>query len=102
MRCSRHERDVKDWTDEELVSELVESYEPSAIPPCRVCGDELDIQSAGGGKPTAYACVARLVKDGVDCGVDWDHYTQSRFEDYRQGGDDRVIEAVRRWQAVTK
>ena len=83
--------------DADLVAELRKSYEPSTIPPCRVCGGKLTMASVGGGTPTAYACSDPRTPEGK---MDWNHYSQSRWEDYRRGGDDRVLELLRRFETA--
>jgi hypothetical protein len=99
------EKEYDDWTDAELLGMLTESYEPSAIPPCRVCGAELKVQSIGGGEPTRYACDGRLPDPNDPEKTIWaqgrsfvdDHYSRSGYEDRRQGGDGRVMELVARF-----
>ena len=94
-----YEREVEDWTDKELEGELRRSYGPVKVPACRVCGGELSIQGMGGGKPTVYAC------SGQNEDMSWqegrkpadEHYSQSHWEDRRQGGDYRVLELLRRY-----
>lgn len=86
------ERDESEWSDEELLTELVERYKPTEVPPCRVCGKELTLQSAGGGQPTVWAC--------DNFGQDWEHYSNSRWEDYKQGGDVAVMELISRYRKV--
>jgi hypothetical protein len=107
-RCKRYERDVCDWTDAELDLELTERYAPTKIPPCRVCGGELWITSVGGGRPTVWACspmetdpaneeLSRL-KTGREYGDT--HYSESHYEDRRQGGDELVIELLTRFKRL--
>jgi hypothetical protein len=68
------------WTDDDLVFVLTARYEPSIIPPCRVCGGELSIQAAGGGKPTEWCC------DGTE--DDPDRPGLFRYKDGRRPADD--------------
>ena len=76
-------------TDEQ---ELRAYYGPVEVPPCRLCGAPLTIGSIGGGKATKWACSAA---DFKTMGKDWlDHYSKSRWTDYRRGGDERVIAAL--------
>lgn len=97
--------DVTQWTDAEIVAALVKSYRPTVIPPCHICGGELSLQGFGGGKPHSWAC------DGYETHNEGEplkykpgrslcdrHYSDSHFYDTRQGGDDVVIEALRRWR----
>lgn len=98
--------DVVNWTDKEIVTALVKRYRESVIPPCRVCGGKLSLQSVGGGRPTVWGC--GMYEDDPDnpdrCrpkpgrSIADEHYSQSEYVDYRQGGDDVVIEAIRRWR----
>ena len=98
--------DVTQWSDAEIVSALVKSYRPTIIPPCRVCGGDLSPGRIGGGEPTIWACSPYEddpEKPGhcrrkADRSIVDDHYGESEFIDYRQGGDDVVIEALRRWR----
>ena len=98
--------DVSQWSDADIVAALVKSYRESVIPPCRVCGAALSMQACGGGKPTVWACdgiedipgeegrVRR--QEGRSCADE--HCVQSEYIDYRRGGDDAVIEAIKRWR----
>lgn len=102
MTQDKYERDVRDWNNYEILDELKERYKPTEIPPCRVCGGKLSIQSIGLG-PTVWAC-DRFDEDGnrikgrkpAD-----EHYSKSRIEDHRGGGDDLVIELIRRYQEAS-
>lgn len=80
-------------TDAELIEMLTKRYEPSVIPPCRVCGAKLRIGAIGGGQPTRWACPKAQGKDGMD----WAHYRQSGFEDRRHGGDSDAIQLIKRF-----
>lgn len=93
--------ELPDWTDEELLQSLRESYEPTVVPPCHICGRELSIQAIGGGKPTVWACSGRDDNDSYLPGRGFidEHYSNSRYEDRRQGGDERVMELVARFNA---
>lgn len=91
-----------EWTDTDLLEQLTKSYEEVKVPPCRVCGGELSPQSIGGGGPIKYACSGYI--DGPDgervraegrTVVD-KHYVDSEWDDYRQGGDGRVMELLKR------
>jgi len=53
-----YERETSEWTDAELIAVLNSRYEPTKVPPCRVCGGELSIGAIGGGSPTRYGCMA--------------------------------------------
>ena len=84
-----YDREPADWTDEELAAELRTDYQPSVIPPCRVCGAPLALQGSGGGQPDVWGCAIPRTAD--------EHYRESRYLDRRRGGDARVMEALRRW-----
>lgn len=91
------EKPFAEWTDDELFGELTLSYRAPEIPLCRVCGDELSCQSVGGGEPTVYACsglVDGVLQEGRR--IADEHYRSSEWKDYRQGGDGRVLELIRR------
>jgi len=75
----------------ELLSKLKERFSPTVVPPCRVCGGELELASFGGGQPTQYRCKAAWTAAGA---TDWGHYERSGWEDRRQGGDPDVIELI--------
>jgi len=98
-------KEAHEYSDAELIQVLTERYRPSEIPPCRVCGKSLTIQAIGGGKPTWWGCSGfedvpgkpnelRYTKGrhGAD-----EHYSQSRYEDRRAGGDSRVMELIKRF-----
>jgi hypothetical protein len=91
-------------TDDDLLAELRKRYEPTDIPPCRVCGGELSLQAFGGGEPHRWACDGFKhdaegnpagLKPGRRCADD--HYLQSEFVDRRQDGDAAVVELVERY-----
>lgn len=96
------------WSADDLTAVLTHRYAPTIIPPCHICGAELSMQSVGGGRPTAWACDGR--EWDADGAWKWkegrtpadDHYNESRFEDTRRGGDEFVMEAVRRLGVVEK
>jgi hypothetical protein len=96
-------REPHELTADELIEILTDRYQEPTIPPCRLCGGELSIQSIGGGKATEYACTGRnedgTWKEGRKI-VD-DHYRDSRYIDYKRGGDDYVMELVKRYQQRT-
>jgi hypothetical protein len=97
--------DVTKWTDAEIVTALVKRYRPTVIPPCRVCGGALSPQCLGDG-PSIWACShyeddpdkPGYVRPKTGRSIADEHYDKSEFIDYRQGGDDIVIEAIRRWR----
>jgi hypothetical protein len=84
--------------DHELVQRLRERYTPQLVPPCRVCGGELSIARAGGGEATVWACATMeedpeapgtlRLKPGRG-GAD-EHYSESRWTQYRSGDDDVI------------
>lgn len=98
------DKEIGEWTDDELVSMLMYRYQPSKIPPCCVCGKEMDCVGAGRG-PTVYACTGQIPDPKNPGRWIWDperqpadeHYSRSRFEDHRQGGDDQVIHLIGRF-----
>lgn len=94
-------------SDVELATLLCDQYAEEPVPPCPVCGGELSVASCGGASATIYACSEweddsakpgeLRRKDG--CGVADDHYSRSRWTQYR-GGDTHVLELVRRFAAA--
>ncbi len=98
------EREVNEWTDAELLKDLHATYKETVVPPCRVCGGELGLQSFGSGS-TVWACSGKEDDPDREGYVRWqsgrsaadEHYNQSRFVDDRRGGDDRVIELIKRF-----
>jgi len=71
-------------TDDRL-RELIEYYTAETVPPCRVCGHQLAIQSAGGGE-VVWGC--NNIR--TDTGTDWGHYDSSRHRQWRLGDPDVV------------
>lgn len=98
-RRELYERDIDAWTNEELAVELRRSYRSTTPPPCRICGGPLSLQAAGGGGPHVWACSGRNVRPSfqVMSSVD-DHYNQSQWYDPLCGGDERVMELLRRYE----
>lgn len=100
-----YSKPVSEWSDDDLFWVLAARYAPTEIPPCRICGAALSLQSVGGGDPTVWACDGRdesgKMKEGRRA-VD-EHYSASRFVDRRMGGDEAVMDLVRRYRerAVT-
>lgn len=98
-------REAKELTNDELIARLTARYKPTEIPPCRVCGGPLTCVAAGGGRPTEWACTGREYDPDTNEYIGWkedrraadDHYRESRFTDYRQGGDDDVMDLIRRF-----
>ena len=99
-------RPAEELNNDELIARLTEKYKPSEIPPCRFCGGKLSIGSIGGGKPTVWACSTMeddpdkpgYLRVKVDRQRIDDHYSQSRYEDRRQGGDSDVMELIKRFK----
>lgn len=75
---------------EDLLDRLRQRYETVEVPPCRVCGEALSVQSMGGGNATKYA---HSKPDGVTYG-DWmEHYQGSVWVE-RRSGDGEVLALV--------
>jgi hypothetical protein len=98
-------------TTEEL-GELKERYTAEEVPPCRVCGGQLTVQSMGGGQATEYACGSQTrgfevpLADQDDpqkvraYNEQWyDHYGRSKWTQYRSG-DRRVLALIDDYEAV--
>ena len=98
-------REVTEWGNADLLGELTRRYAPSEIPPCRVCGKPLAVQSIGGG-PTGWACSGQEPDPENPERWRWaegrrpadEHYLRSQWKDHRQGGDELVMELVRRFE----
>ena len=98
-------KESHEYSDAELVQVLTERYQPSEIPPCRVCGGPLTPQRIGGGEPTVWGCEGMeddpkkpgyvRYKKGRHCADE--HYSKSTYTDRRQGGDSAVMELVKRF-----
>lgn len=91
-------------TDDELLAEIRERYEPTEVPPCRVCGEALSLQQCGGGEPSVWACAGHTYgEDGRITGrrpgrrIADQHFSDSEVVDYRRGGDEAVMELVKRF-----
>ncbi len=108
-RRALFEKETSDWSEAEIVAELQERYAPTRIPPCCVCGGELSLQGTGGGGPDSWACSTRetdpdapgylRLKAGRGGPGETNpdgHYGRSHYIDYRSGGDELVIEALKR------
>lgn len=87
-----------------LVALLRQRYSPSTIPPCRVCGAELSIQSSGGGEPTIWACSGleqgEAVRYKAGRSAADAHYIKSRHEDLRRGGDENVMALIELYESA--
>ena len=94
-------------SDDDLIVELVARYTADPVPPCRVCGGELGIQSFGGGRAAVWGCGGMeddpdkpgYLRYQVDRKCADDHYSKSLWTQYR-GGDSDVIELARRFHAL--
>lgn len=96
-------------SDELLLEAIHDGYHVDPIPPCRVCGDKLEIGSCGGGKATVWICSMYeddpenpgnlRVKEGRTTADE--HYSMSQYTQY-QSGDRRVLELARRYQMLMK
>ena len=103
-RDGLYAKEPADWTDCEILQELIRRYKPSVIPPCRVCGGELSIGAAGGGEPTRWACSGYeddperpgCVRLMAGRKLADEHYARSEYVDRRRGGDGLVMEMIQR------
>lgn len=79
---------------EDLLERLRQRYTSDPVPPCQVCGGELEVQSMGGGMATTYGCPR---PEGVPFGEWNDHYQESRWTQMRSGDSDVIalVDAVR-------
>jgi len=78
---------------ERLLDRLRERYTGEPVPPCRVCGGTLTVQSMGGGRATEYGCPK---PDDVAYGEWAEHYSRSKWTQYRPGDVDVIalVDAV--------
>lgn len=92
----------EELSDANLIAALERAYSATIVPPCRICGAPLAIATCGGGEPTKYRCsvMSGAPHNGVP--MDWNHYEHSGWTDYRQGGDEHVIELIRRYRAAAE
>lgn len=99
-------REAKELTNDELIERLTKRYKPTEIPPCSECGGPLTCVASGGGHPTEWACTGREYDKETEEYIGWkdgrtaadDHYRKSKFTDYHQGGDDDVMDLIRRFR----
>lgn len=73
----------------ERLADLIVRNTPEVIPPCRVCGGPLSIQSAGSGE-IVWGC--NNVR--TEAGVDWKHYEGSRHRQCPIGDGDVDVDVV--------
>lgn len=83
-------------------------YTAEPVPPCRVCGRELTVQSSGGGNATTYGC-SGLIPDPADPEnslirdpnrtIADKHYSDSKWTQYRSG-DTEVIALIDAFEAL--
>jgi hypothetical protein len=74
-----------------------------------VCGGELSMQACGGGEPTRWACDGQEDDPEHPGRLRWkagrelvdEHYVRSEFIDRRRGGDELVMDLVRRFKNAT-
>lgn len=85
--------------EQPLAVRLRQRYSPSVIPRCRLCAGELSLERVGGGAPDLWACspfepdsvLTAQLRTKPGRGVADPHYSESRYEDPRGGGDVDVI-----------
>lgn len=88
------------------IETLRERYTADPIPPCRVCGAELSVASAGGGNATKYAC-EEVYRDGFgkigtpDRDAQFHHRKASEFYHVRPG-DPLVIQLIDEYMDTLK
>lgn len=95
-------------TDAELISQLKAKYERTPPGHCEVCGTTVAVEPHEGGYPLPWSCPAAReelaaaqaagaapeVIEALQA-----HIKTSRWEDFRQGGDKRVMELIARFEA---
>ncbi|MHA1081354.1 ead/Ea22-like family protein (plasmid) [Enterobacter ludwigii] len=96
--------------DKQTLAELRKRYTPPEIPKCSICGGELSIQRCGGGEPTVYACDGYeadpenpgMVRRAAGRDIADKHYEESRYIDWKKGGDSDVVALLDELEAAEK
>lgn len=96
--------------DKQTREELRKRYTPPEIPKCKICGSELSIQRCGGGEPTVYACDGYeadpenpgMVRRAAGRDIADKHYEESRYIDWKKGGDSDVVALLDELEAAEK
>lgn len=96
--------------DKQTREELRKRYTPPEIPKCKICGSELSIQRCGGGEPTVYACDGYeadpenpgMVRRAAGRDIADKHYEESRYIDWKKGGDSDVVALLDELEAKDK
>lgn len=96
--------------DKQTLAELRKRYTPPEIPKCSICGGELSIQRCGGGEPTVYACDGYeadpenpgMVRRAAGRDIADKHYEESRYIDWKKGGDSDVVALLDELEADKK
>lgn len=96
--------------DKQTREELRKRYTPPEIPKCSICGAELSIQRCGGGEPTVYACDGYeadpenpgMVRRAAGRDIADKHYEESRYIDWKKGGDSDVVALLDELEAKDK
>lgn len=96
--------------DKQTLAELRKRYTPPEIPKCSICGGELSIQRCGGGEPTVYACDGYeadpqnpgMVRRAAGRDIADKHYEESRYIDWKKGGDSDVVALLDELEAVNE
>ncbi|WP_204305458.1 ead/Ea22-like family protein [Enterobacter ludwigii] len=96
--------------DKQARAELRKRYTPPEIPKCSICGGELSIQRCGGGEPTVYACDGYeadpenpgMVRRAAGRDIADKHYEESRYIDWKKGGDSDVVALLDELEAKDK
>ncbi|MCK0441083.1 hypothetical protein MUG78_16915 [Gordonia alkaliphila] len=86
----------------EILDELVEQYTPIPVPPCRICGADLEIERLSSGQPTRYVCPVanrQSKKAGINDLPALDHYMASQ-DWHTDDSDLRVVALVAEVRAL--
>lgn len=97
-------------TNKQAREELRKRYTPPEIPNCSICGASLSIQRCGGGEPTVYACDGYeadpenpgMVRRAAGRDIADKHYEESRYIDWKKGGDSDVVALLDELEAAEK
>lgn len=98
-----------EMSDDELLVQLKAKYERVRPGDCPTCGAHVVVGQHTGGYPLPWVCpVGQQALDlAIEANAPADvladlkvHVHKSRWEDYRRGGDRRVMELIARYEAL--
>ncbi len=96
-------------TDDELLAQLKAKYERTPPGDCPVCAARVAVEPHAGGYPLPWVCpdAKKALDAAVAAGAPLEalaplheHVRLSRWEDFRQVGDQRVMQLISRFEAL--